>query len=393
MGDAIERVECVVVGAGAIGLAVARRLALAGREIMVLERADAIGTESSSRSNEVMHAGLYYRPGGPQAVLCVAGKRALDAYCVEHGVPHERIGKLVVANGDVELAWLRETQARGLANGVPTLEWLDGEAARRLEPALRADAALYSPSTAIVDTHALMLAFQGEAEARGAVIALRSEVRAIRPGPSGFELEVGLADGGEMRLGANLVVNAAGIQATSLARRIEGLAAERVPRIHLAKGAYFALTCASPFRHLIVPTPEWHPTGGIYTLDLAHQGRFGPDVEWVDHVDYTIDASRVRHVHATVRRYWPELPEGALAPAYTGIRPRLNGPGEAMADWIIEGPAEHGLEGLVNLFGVESPGITASLAIAEAVAEMSKGTSFSTALGQVAQETKGETTT
>lgn len=386
MVETIETVESVVVGAGAIGLAIARRLALAGREVLVLERADAIGTESSARSNEVLHAGLYYRPDGPQARLCVAGKSALGSYCADHGVPCAQIGKLVVGNGDSELCWLRETLARGRENGVPNLEWLDGPAARRLEPALRADAALYSPTTAIVDTHALMLAYQGEAEDHGAVVALRSEAQAIRPTAAGFEIDVGTGSDGVVRIGCRWLVNAAGIWATSLAHAVHGLAARHIPRIHLAKGVFFSLGGPSPFQHLIVPAPDWHPAGGIYTLDLAMRGRFGPDVEWVDGVDYTIDPARVDHFYPAVRRYYPDLADDALLPDYAGVRSRLNGPGEEMADWIIQGPAEHGVPGLVNLFGVESPGITASLAIADLVEALLNGTPFAAALANVDAE-------
>lgn len=376
----MDRVECVVVGAGVIGLAVARQLACAGREVMVLERAGAIGTESSSRSNEVVHAGLYYRPGGPQAVLCVAGKRLLETYCAARGVPIAHIGKLVVANDDDEVAWLKATQVRAGANGVTDLEWLDGAAATRLEPALRAQAALHSPRTAIVDSHALMLAYQGEAEAHGAAVVLHSDVRKVDVTDEGFTIEVGAADGATTQLACRVLVNAAGIWATPLARAVAGLPVSAVPRIHLAKGAFFSLAGASPFARLIVPAPRWHPKGGIYTLDLARQGRFGPDVEWVDRVDYTIDPDRVGHFYEAVRRYYPALPDDALAPAYTGIRSRLNGPGEDMADWMVQGPAEHGIAGLVNLFGVESPGITASLAIAGVAAEMLVGMPFAAAL-------------
>lgn len=385
----MDRSECVIVGGGIVGLAIARCLALAGREVVVVERAEAVGTETSARSNEVIHAGILYRPGGPQARLCPVGARALYGYCASRGVPHRRIGKLLIATAEDEIDWLAAMRARAVENGVDDLEWLDGEAAAGLEPAIRCSAGLLSPSSGIVDTHALMLAYQGEAEARGAVVALNSEVVAGAVADTGFELEVRDAAGETTRLGADILVNAAGIWATPLARRIGGMPAELIPEIHLAKGAFFTLAGRTPFSRLIIPPHQWMRRGCHYTLDLAMAGRFGPDEEWVDTVDYAIDPARVAHFYDGIRRYYPGLADGALQPGYTGIRPRLNGPGEEMADWILQGPAEHGIARLVNLFGIESPGITASLGLGETVAAMLAGEPFGAALGAAVDKLTG----
>ncbi len=366
----VERIECVVVGAGIIGLAVARRLAVAGREVLVLEAADAVGTETSSRNSEVVHAGIYYAEGSLKARLCVAGRTALYRFCAERGIDHARLGKLIVAASEDETAALGDLAARGRTNGVTDLELIDGAAARAMEPELVCVAALVSPSTGIVDSHALMLAYQGEAEAHGAVIALRSRFVAGRTAGRGFHIEVADGDGGVMHLACDMLVNAAGLGAQSVASALDGLPPERVPRLYLNKGCYFALTGRSPFKRLVYPVPRAAGLGVHATLDLAGRTRFGPDQEWVDRIDYAVDPARADGFYAAIRRYYPGLADGALEPDYAGIRPKLQAPGAPPADFVIDGPEGHGVPGLVNLFGIESPGLTASLAIADHVAAL-----------------------
>ncbi|MBF6570139.1 MAG: NAD(P)/FAD-dependent oxidoreductase [Candidatus Binataceae bacterium] len=365
--------QCVVVGAGVSGLAVARELSARGREVVVLERAGAVGTETSSRSNEVIHAGLYYRPGSPQAVLCARGSLALYEYCARHGIEHLRVGKLVVATDPESVGWIEDTQTKGLANGVRGLELLTGEAAARLEPNLRCSAALHSPHTGIVDTHGLMLAYRGDAEAHGVTFALRTELVGAAPRGAGFEVQTRSRDGEHTRLRCALLINAAGLRAADVARAVEGMPLSAVPKVHFAKGAFFSLRGRAPFRHLIVPEPKTWRLGGIFTLDLAGRGRFGPDEQWVEAIDYGLADWSSAQAYAAVRRYFPSLPDGALTPDYAGIQPRLRGPGEPPTDWIFQDERAHGLHGLINLFGLESPGITASLAIAQTVADLSEG--------------------
>lgn len=361
----LERADCVVAGAGVVGLAVARRLAQAGREVIVLEAADAIGTETSSRNSEVIHAGIYYPTGSLKARLCVAGKEALYAYCSSRGVPHQRLGKLIVATNEREEAGLAALKVKAEANGVFDLTWLAAAEARRLEPAVRCTAALLSPSTGILDSHALMLSLQGEAEAAGAAIAFETPLLCGEPAEGGLLLETGGA--APMRLLCNLVVNCAGLDAPALSQRIAG--AERIPTPHLAKGSYFTLTGRSPFRHLIYPMPEPGGLGVHVTLDMGGQARFGPDVEWVRERQYEVDPRRALKFYAAIRSYWPALPDGALQPGYSGIRPKISGPEAPAADFAIHGPAETGVPGYAALYGIESPGLTASLAIADAVAD------------------------
>ncbi len=365
--------ECIIVGGGAIGLAIARRLAMDGREVLVLESAVRVGTETSSRSNQVIHAGLYHRPGGPQAVLCGLGREAMYAYCETHGVEHRQIGKLVVATDDASVEWLEAMHARAVQNGVPQLEMLGSQKATRLEPNLRCKAALFSGRTGIVDTQGLALAYQGDVETLGGSVACNTSFVSARRLPSGFEVEAQSLDGERHAIRTGILVNAAGIWAAEVACGVEGMPADRIPTIHLAKGAFLVLRGRTPFSRLIVPEPATWRRGGIFTLDLGGQGRFGPDEEWIDSVDYGLDGWPVAHVYEAVRRYFPELPDDSLTLDYSGIRPRLNGPGGAPADWLMQGPAQHGIPGLLNLFGFESPGITASLAIADAAAGLLDG--------------------
>jgi L-2-hydroxyglutarate oxidase LhgO len=361
----VDEVEAVVVGAGVIGLAAARALALAGHEVIVLERADGIGSETSSRNSEVIHGGLYYPAGSLKAASCVAGRQRLYAYCREHGVPHAPLGKLIVATEEAEIPGVEKIDAAARANGVGNLEWLSAAQAQRLEPELHCVAALLSPSTGIIDSHALMLAYQGEAEAAGAFVALRSPVLSGRIVGDGFELAVGGADPTTIR--CRLLVNTAGLFAPALARTIDGIPPESIPPAYFCRGVYFTLSGKTPFRHLIYPVPVPGGLGVHITLDLAGQARFGPDVEWIDRVDYAVDPHRGDAFYAAVRRYWPGLRDGALQPGYAGIRPKISGPDEPAADFVVQGPREHGIPGLVNLYGIESPGLTASLPLADEV--------------------------
>ncbi|MSO92986.1 MAG: NAD(P)/FAD-dependent oxidoreductase [Rhodospirillales bacterium] len=362
----VETVECIVVGAGAVGLAVARALALAGREVLVVEAAEGIGTGMSSRNSEVIHAGIYYPAGSLKAELCVRGKHLLYDYCREHGVPHKRIGKLIVATDDGQLGKLAGIRRAARANGVDDLEELGENRIRALEPAVHAVAGLLSPSTGIVDSHSLMLAYQGDAETAGAVLAFRSPVEGGRIENGHFVLEVGGADA--CTIGCRTLVNSAGLGAQGLATAITGIPPATVPPLYLAKGNYFTLGGRSPFTHLVYPIPEAAGLGVHVTLDLAGQARFGPDVEWIDGIDYDVDPRRADAFYAAIRAYWPDLKDGALQAGYSGIRPKLQAPGKPAADFVIQGPNAHGVKGLVNLYGIESPGLTASLAIAERVA-------------------------
>lgn len=373
---AAEAVDVVVVGGGAVGLAVARAFAQAGREVLVLERETAIGTGVSSRNSEVIHAGLYYEPGSLKARLCVRGKELLYAFCESHGVDHRQCGKLVVATDAAQLASLKTIEARAQANGVP-VEWLSGPEAVALEPALDAQAALLSPSTGIVDSHGLMLALQGDIEAAGGAVALASQVVRGEVCADGLVLEV-LAEGAPMWLKARTVVNAAGLHACAVARSLQGLDARHVPTERYAKGSYFSLAGKAPFSRLIYPAPQDAWLGVHLTLDLGGQAKFGPDLEWLPAgldplaIDYTVDARRADGFYDEVRRYWPALVDGALQPSYSGVRPKIYGPGDAAPDFRIDGPAHHGVPGLINLFGIESPGLTSALALGEYVANMAQ---------------------
>ncbi|MDH4050650.1 MAG: NAD(P)/FAD-dependent oxidoreductase [Rubrivivax sp.] len=367
----LQRIDTVVVGAGVVGLAVARRLALAGHEVVVLEATGLIGSATSSRNSEVVHAGLYYPPGSLKARLCVQGREQLVAYAAGHGVPLRRCGKLIVATAPDQAAGLDLIQARARACGVLDLAPLSASQARALEPALRCTAALHSPSTGIVDSHALMLSLRGEAEDHGAMLALHSPVLGGRVRPGGVELEVGGVE--PMRVLARQVVNCAGLHAQPLAQRIEGLRAEHVPPQHWARGHYFSLPGRPAFGRLIYPLPVPGGLGTHLTLDLGGQMRFGPDVQWVPTTalgaeDYRVDPGRAAAFEASIRDWWPEMPPGRLQPDYAGLRPKIVPPGAPAGDFRIDGPSVHGVPGLVNLFGIESPGLTACLALADEVA-------------------------
>ncbi len=360
----MDRVDAVVIGAGLVGLAVARALALAGREVVILEAEDAIGTHTSSRNSEVIHAGIYYAQGSLKARACVEGRLRLYAYCAGRGVPHRRCGKLIVATDRAQLDELEGIRRKAHANGVTDVVPVSLAEVRAMEPELHCVAALHSPSTGIVDSHALMLAYLGDAENAGAMLALKSPLAKAVVRPGGIELH---AAGAEPILAAQ-VVNSAGLRAPSLARRIEGYPAELAPPEFYAKGNYYTLAKRSPFSRLVYPVPEPGGLGVHVTLDLGGRARFGPDVEWVDRIDYTVDPRRAERFYAAIRRYWPGLPDGALEPGYAGIRPKLSGKGTPAADFVVQGPRAHGVPGLVHLFGIESPGLTASLALADHVA-------------------------
>jgi L-2-hydroxyglutarate oxidase LhgO len=365
----MEEIACVVVGAGVVGLSIARALALAGREVVVLEAEPKVGTGVSARSSEVVHAGIYYPTGSLRARLCVPGRRALYQYCTARGVAHRRLGKLIVATDEAQHPRLEALLHQARANGVDDLSWIEPTRAAELEPAVRCTAALWSPSTGIVDSHGFMCALRADAEAAGAVFVCGSPAVSGRATAGGFEIEVGGAE--PAWLGCRTLVNAAGLGAQAFSRSLAGVAPASIPPLHLARGSYFALSGQrAPFSHLVYPVPEPGGLGVHLTLDLGGQARFGPDVEWIDELGYAVDPDRAFAFYAAIRRYWPELRDGALVPAYAGVRPKITGPGEPAADFAIQGPGEHGVTGYVALYGIESPGLTAALAIADRVLEI-----------------------
>jgi len=366
----MERTDCVIVGAGVIGLAIARRLAQAGREVIVLEAAEGIGTVTSSRNSEVIHAGIYYKAGSLMARMCVAGKHALYRYCSAHGIPHKNCGKLIVSTNAKETEKLASIKAHAEANGVDDMRVLTGSEARRLEAALTCDAALLSPSTGIIDSHAYMLALRGEAEDAGAAFAFHTPL--LRATIYGSEIVIETGGAAPMVLACELLVNAAGLDAPHVARNIDGMPDALIPKPYLAKGNYFSCSAKAPFSHLIYPVPEPGGLGVHLTLDMAGQARFGPDVEWVDSIDYAVDPKRAERFYPAIRRFWPDLPEGALMPSYSGMRPKIVPPDIAVQDFVIHGPREHGVSGLINLYGIESPGLTSSLAIADHVGALAE---------------------
>jgi L-2-hydroxyglutarate oxidase LhgO len=366
----VEEIDCAVVGAGVVGLAVARALAQSGREVIVLEANEGIGTETSSRNSEVIHAGIYYPAQSLMARFCVAGRRALYAYCAEKGVPYRNCGKLIVATNAQEDAMLAGIKQRAEANGVEGMRRLSSAEATALEPNLSCTSALLSPTTGIIDSHSYMVALQGDAENAGAVCVFHSPMRGARVANRQIEIDVGGDD--PMSLRCRLLVNAAGLHAPGLASRIVGMPAERVPKAYYAKGNYFTLTGRAPFSRLIYPVPVPGGLGVHLTIDMGGQAKFGPDVEWIDTIEYSVDPRRSDSFYAAVRKYWPALKDGALQPGYAGIRPKIVPKGQAAQDFVVQGPQTHGVPGLINLFGIESPGLTASLALADHVLEVSR---------------------
>ncbi len=360
-------VDAIVIGAGVIGIAVARALAQGGRSVIVLEGAEGIGTETSSRNSEVIHAGLYYPAGSLKAKLCVEGRKALYTFCDSHGVPYRRCGKLIVATDAAELAAIEGIKRKGEINGCDDLAMISAAEAMAMEPALSCTGALWSPSSGILDSHAYMLALQGDAEEAGAAFAFHTPF--LRADVSGNVITVEAGGAEPMRLTCNVLVNCAGLHASKAAALMDGLPEAHVPVTRYAKGNYFVLSGRAPFSRLIYPAPHAHGLGVHLTLDLGGQARFGPDVEWVDGIDYEVDPARCEGFDEAIRRYWPGLPDGALSAGYAGIRPKICGPDDPAPDFRIDGPEVHGVPGLVNLFGIESPGLTASLAIARETVE------------------------
>ncbi|RCS25741.1 NAD(P)/FAD-dependent oxidoreductase [Phyllobacterium salinisoli] len=367
----MDRIDCVISGAGVIGLAVAREMANRGFDTLVLESENMIGTGTSSRNSEVIHAGIYYPSGSLKARLCVEGRAALYAYADEHGVPFSRCGKLIVACHKDQQAKLDIIAGHAAACGVHDLRQLSAVEAKAMEPELACTAALFSPSTGIIDSHGLMLALQGDAELKGATVAFNTRLLSGEAGGEGIVLRTtDTQTGRSYELIADRFINAGGLFAQQIAASIEGMPSAHIPKQYLAKGNYFSALGKTPFSHLIYPVPEDGGLGVHLTLDLHGRMRFGPDVEWIETVDYTVDPRRAKRFYAAIRAYWPALPDESLQPAYSGIRPKLSGPGEPAADFLIQGPKTHGIPGMVNLFGIESPGLTSCLAIAKYTADM-----------------------
>ncbi len=364
-----ETVECIVAGAGIVGLAIARALARAGREVVVVERNAWIGNETSSRNNEVIHAGFLYAPGSLRARLCRPGAERTWRYCESRGIPCRRIGKLMPATDETELGMLARLVETGRAAGVPELEVLDTAGVARLEPALRCAGALHSPFTGVVDTHALMLGYRGDAEDHGAMVAFSSAVKGgdVR---DCIRLRVAGKDGSGTAVACRMFVNAAGLGARRIATSLTGLAPRFVPKVHYALGRFLAWNGPPPFGRLVVPLGDRLANGGAFTLDIAGRGKFGGDLVWVDEIDYRVPGNLVEKFAGAIRGYWPEVDESRLSPDYAGIRPRTWGPVEGNGDWTVSGPADHGVPGLVNLLGIETPGITAALSIADYVLEL-----------------------
>ena len=361
--------QVLVIGAGVVGLAIARQAALGGHEVIVAEATGGIGNGVSSRNSEVIHAGMYYPSGSLRAHHCVRGRRMLYEFCDSHGVPHKKVGKLIVAVDERQTARIEGIARQGEINGVEGLEFLGGNAARAMEPALYCTAALLSNETGIIDSHSFMLALQGDMEDRGGVIAFNTRIERLTPSGSGWEVTFGGAESGTLRVDA--AINSAGLGAQNIARATDGYPASRVPRLVLAKGNYFGFAGKPAFSHLIYPAPVEGGLGTHVTLDMAGRMRFGPDVEWLESESYTVDPKRADSFYASVRTYFPGLPDNSLVPDYCGIRPKLTGKGEPAADFLIDGPAAHGLPRLLHLFGIESPGLTSALSIAEdAVAQI-----------------------
>ncbi|MDO6693040.1 NAD(P)/FAD-dependent oxidoreductase [Aliiglaciecola sp. 3_MG-2023] len=363
----IESVECIVVGAGVVGLAVARQMAQKGVETIVIESQSQIGTGISSRNSEVIHGGIYYPPNSLKARLCVQGNKMLYAYCDERNINHKRCGKLIVATSESQLQKLTEIKNNAVANSVLDLEFYSKQKVLTLEPELACYGALFSPSTGIIDSHGLMLNLQGDLESAGGAVALGAELRSVDCTKSAFLLDIGGTQ--NIKVNTKYLINCAGLHAQHIAKRFHGLPQNSVPQIHYAKGNYYALSGKAPFSHLIYPIPESAGLGVHSTLDLGNSVRFGPDVEWVNELDYSVDPSRADAFYHQIRKYWPNLKDDSLEPSYAGIRPKLHAKGEEAKDFMIQTESEHGIAGLINLYGIESPGLTASMAIGAMVVE------------------------
>lgn len=365
-----ERIDCAVIGAGVVGLAIARALANQGREVMVFETASLIGSETSSRNSEVIHAGIYYTPNSKKAKFCVAGKTALYEYIEDRGVGYKRCGKLIVATSTGKIEKLRTIKARAAVNGVEDLVELSKEDVFALEPECQCEAALLSPSTGIIDTHSYMLSLQADIEAAGGMVVLNAHVQSTQASANALRVRVE-SQGTVMDLQARTLINSAGLWAPEIAKSMKGFPSSLVPKPYYAKGVYFTLSEKAPFSHLIYPVPENSASLGVhYTMDLNNQPRFGPDVEWVESFEYDVDPDRADKFYPMIRDFWPGLPEGSLQPSYSGIRPKIHAPGETSRDFLILGPDDHGIPGLVHMLGIESPGLTSSLAIGDHVASI-----------------------
>ena len=359
--------QVLVVGAGVVGLAMARAAALEGHEVIVAEATRGIGNGVSSRNSEVIHGGMYYPTGSLRAYHCPRGRRMLYQFCASHGVPHRKCGKLIVATEDAEVGKMEAILKQGIANGVENFELIDGVAARAMEPALNCVAALRSPETGIIDSHQFMTALRGDLEDHGGMIAFNTRIERISHNQAGWMVHYSGGESGELAVDA--VINSAGLGAQPLAQRTETYPQERVPRLVMARGNYFGYAGRPVFSRLIYPAPRIDGGLGTHvTLDLAGRMRFGPDVEWIEEENYDVNPARAQSFYASIRRYWPGLPDNSLQPDYAGIRPKLTGPGEPAADFMIEGPKQHGLPGLIHLFGIESPGLTSALSLADEVA-------------------------
>ena len=364
----IDQVNTIIVGAGVVGLSIAREMALAGNDVIVLEEKHAIGTGVSSRNSEVIHAGIYYPAGSLKAQLCRPGRDAIYTYCETRGIAHKRVGKLIVATNENELKDLYRIKLNAEKNQVKDLKLLDSHQASTIEPALKCSGALLSPSTGIIDSHSYMLALQGDAESLGAVVALSSPFDSGTLTDDCITIRIGGAD--PLSIKCRHFINAAGLKAQSVAFNLEGFPVKHIPPLFYAKGNYFTLSGKSPFQKLIYPVPSHAGLGIHSTIDLAGQTKFGPDVQWLENPDYTVESNRADNFYVAIRRYWPKLPNNSLQPGYSGIRPKLVAKDSPQGDWKIEGPEHHGIDGIVNLFGIESPGLTSSLSIAKYVSEL-----------------------
>jgi L-2-hydroxyglutarate oxidase LhgO len=366
----MEKADCVVVGAGVVGLAVARALAIAGREVIVIEAEDCIGSGISSRNSEVIHAGIYYPAGSLKALLCVKGRQQLYRYCEEHHVPFKRCGKLIVATDELQQSKLHNILRQAQGNGVDDMQLLEQAQVRCKEPQIKCVSALWSPSTGVIDSHRYMLALQADLENSGGVVVFNTTVTAGSTTSGVLELELQSGDSA-FKVAATTVINCAGLGSDGLAHAIDGIRLETLPTYSYAKGNYFSYIGKSPFNALIYPVPNEYGLGVHVTHDIGGNLRFGPDVEWVDELDYEVDPQRGETFYEAVRSFWPELPDNSLLPAYSGIRPKISGKGSAAADFVIQDERAHGVAGLINLFGIESPGLTSSLALADHVSEIS----------------------
>ncbi|MDC1312119.1 NAD(P)/FAD-dependent oxidoreductase [Burkholderiales bacterium] len=361
----MDQIECVIIGAGVVGLSIARALALEGRDVLIIEKEDAFGLHTSSRNSEVIHAGIYYPKNSLKAQLCVKGKELLYEYCEIRNIPHKRVGKLIVATEDFEVETVKQYIPKAIDNGVGDLVWLSQEEVRELEPEVRSVGAVFSPSTGIIDSHNYMLNLLGDAERAGAVVVYQTTIASIKPERNGFVVETVGLNAHEIK--AEIVVNAAGLYACDIGRAVADLDENLIPQPFYAKAHYYSLSGRNPFKHLVYPVARKDSLGVHVTVDMGGAARFGPDLDWIKGIDYSFDNSRQKLFYDAIRRYWPCVNRDQLQPSYTGIRPKISGPNEPAADFLIQSHRDHGMKGLINLYGMESPGLTASLAIAEMV--------------------------